>query len=88
MSRYNVFFWKLVIQQARVYLLNRNLVGSPVPLPGYHDFCKRVMFHIRNHGYAGAAPLLQAHVELFKSWGLSEPVLRGLARLPGVAVTV
>jgi hypothetical protein len=48
-------------------LINQNLVGSPVPLTGYYEFCGRAFFHIQDVGYAGAIPLIQADVDQFKS---------------------
>jgi hypothetical protein len=83
---WTLMFWKLVIQNARVYLINSNLVTGPRDLPGYYDFAKRVYFHIRNSGYAGAVPLVESERDLFKGWGFSGVVLRGLALLQGVRV--
>jgi hypothetical protein len=82
-----LFEWKLVVQQARVYLIGSNLVSGPRDLPGYYDFAKRVMFHIKNVGAAAAAPLIQADAKLFKSWNFSGQVLASLARLQGIVVS-
>jgi len=79
-------FWKLVIQEARVYLINTNSVSSWLPLTGYYDFVKRVFFHLRDGGYANAVPLIQADVIQFEQWGFNGNVLRALARLQGVVV--
>lgn len=76
----------VVIQNARNFLINSSLVSNVTQLPGYYDFAKRVFFHIRNHGYAGAVPLIESDLVLFRSWGFSGVVLRGLARLQGVLV--
>ena len=78
---WTLLFWKLMVQNARVFLINSNLVGSPRDLPGYYDFVKRVFFHIKNHGHANAVPLIEADVAQFKQWGFSGNILRDLARL-------
>jgi hypothetical protein len=78
--------WAVVLQNAKNYLLGSNVVRSPTQLPGFYDFSKRCYFHIRNHGYAGAVPLIQADLNLFKSWGFSASVLQSLALLQGVVV--
>jgi hypothetical protein len=78
------FGW--TIQLARVFLINSNLMGSLVQLPGYLDFAKRCFFHIKNHGYRAAIPLVQADVEQFKQWGFTASMLQSLALLQGVVV--
>lgn len=79
-------YWKLMIQNARVFLLNHDLVSSVAELPGYYNFCKRVMFHIRDSGYAAALPLVESDRDLFVSRGFSGVVLRDLARLQGIRI--
>ena len=78
--------WAVVLQNAKNYLVGCNVVRSPTQLPGFYDFAKRCYFHIRNHGYAGAVPLIKSDIALFESWDFSGPVLRDLARLQGVLV--
>jgi hypothetical protein len=78
------FGW--TIQLTRVFLINSNLIRSSVQLSGYLDFAKRCFFHIKNHGYAAAIPLIQADVDLFKSWGFSASLLQSLALSQGVVI--
>jgi hypothetical protein len=75
-------FWKLRIQEARVYLISHDLVSSVVQLPGYFDFVRKVFQRIR----AGEISLIQLDVVQWKAWGFSGPVLSDLALLQGVVV--
>ena len=74
------------LQNARVFLINSNMVDGPRQLPGYFQFVRNCFYHIRRAGYAGAVPLIESDRDLFKSWGFSGFVLAGLARLQGVRV--
>ena len=46
----------------------------------------RVMFHLRDVRYPAVVSLIHADVMQWESWGLSEPVLCGLAYVQGVLV--
>jgi hypothetical protein len=80
--------WALVLLNAKNFLIKRNAVGSVALLTGYYEFVRRVFFHIRDVGYANAAPLIQADIVQWKSWGFSERVLQSLALLQGVVIKV
>lgn len=70
------------LQNARVFLINSNKVSTVRDLPGYYQFVRNVFYHIRR----GETNLIQSDVEVWKGWGFSGNVLRGLARLQGVRV--
>jgi hypothetical protein len=82
----NLLMWKIAIQEARVFLINQNLVTTWLPLTGYYDFVKRVFWNIRNNGHEAAIPLVWADLALFVSWGFSADILKSLAKLQGLVL--
>lgn len=74
------------LQNARLYLLRNGNVSTVRDLPGYFQFVRNTFYHIRNSGFAGAVPLIQADVVQWKQFGFSGEVLSSLALLQGVVV--
>jgi hypothetical protein len=83
---WTIFKERLIYLEVRNFLVHHNLIGSPLSLPPYYEFARRVYTHIHRVGYSNSVPLVQADINEFAAQGFPVDVLRSLALLQGLTV--